>query len=345
MHARRYKGPIIDAHHHLWDLSMRRHPWISGRHVGVLGDVSHLQQDYLIDDLLADMAGQGVVGSVHVEALWDRIHDPSEETLWLEGLARPAGIAGRYVGYVPLAASGAAEMLERQLAASPRLAGLRETIRWHPDPARSWTLRGLTEHAAWRQGLALLRAHGLVMELLMNPYQAEEVAALAAALPDQVFIVDHCASPLDRDAAGLERWRRGLAILAARPNVAIKLSHPSAYSEGTETKALAAVVLPCLEAFGPGRAMFGSDYPMARRSMSYAAICDGLREILAPFSPSEQRAVFHDNAARYYRFPPAEPPRLSPPDGPRTVARAAGTRRRGSPRERPGERPADPPPG
>lgn len=136
-----YSGPIIDAHHHLWDLSLGRHPWITGAGVAALGDVAYLRRDYGLAELRADMEGQGVVGSVHVEALWDRARDPVEETRWLEGLARPVGlppgIAARYVASVPLGRPGAAEILSRQLAASPRVVGLRETVRWRTSPASS----------------------------------------------------------------------------------------------------------------------------------------------------------------------------------------------------------------
>lgn len=307
-----YSGPIIDAHHHLWDLSLGRHPWITGAGVAALGDVAYLRRDYGLAELRADMEGQGVVGSVHVEALWDRARDPVEETRWLEGLARPVGlppgIAARYVASVPLGRPGAAEILSRQLAASPRVVGLRETVRWHPDPARRWTDRDWLNDPDWCRDLRLLRPpscsnDGLLLELLMNPYQAADLARLAAAEPDQIFVVNHCASPVDRDAAGLARWLAGLDAMAARPNIAIKLSNASAYSAGTSTEALAAVVAPILERFGPARCLFGTDYPVARRTMRYHEICDAMRAILAPLTPAEQRAVFHDNAARLYRFP------------------------------------------
>ncbi len=303
MTATRYTGPIIDAHHHLWDLSLGRHLWITGgAGVGALGDIAYLRQDYGIPELLADQEGQGVVGSVHVEALWDRSRDPVEETLWVDGLARPEGIAGRLVAYVPLAEAGAEAMLERHLAASPRVVGLRETIRWHPDPARRWTNHDVLADPAWRRGLGLLRRHGLVMELLMNPYQAAALAALAAEHPEQLFVVNHCASPVDRDEVGWTRWRAGLEAMAARPNILIKLSNASAYTPEPSLQALRGIILPILEAFGPARCLFGTDYPVARRSMTYAGICDAMRDMLAPLSLDEQRAVFFGNAARIYGF-------------------------------------------
>lgn len=311
-----YDGPIIDAHHHLWDLSLQRHPWLLGTDdtARALGDLTYLRHDYLIPNLLADSAGQNIVGSVHVEALWDRTRDAVEETAWLDTLARPQGpdtlarpqgIAGRCIAHVPLAHPDAAAMLERH-AAFPRVAGVRETIRWHPDPAKRWAEDRLVEGIAWRRGLAHLARRGWLLELLMNPHQATQVADLAAAFPEQTIVVNHCASPGDRDAAGIARWHDGLARMAAQPNVAIKISNASAYAADTSDAALSAVILPCLEAFGPQRTLFGTDYPVARRTMTYGAICDAVRRILRPLSPADQRAVFHDNAARLYRFDTSE---------------------------------------
>lgn len=303
MAARRYAGPIIDAHHHLWDVSLGRHPWLtdSAANIAALGDIGYMRRNYLADDYWRDAANQNVVATVCIEALWDRARDPVEETAWFEAADKPRNIAARYVSYVKLDAADAERVLERQVAFE-RVAGLRETVRWHPDPAKRWTDKALLHDPAWRRGVGLLKRHGLVLELLMNPYQAGDVAALAADFPDQVFVVDHCASPVDRDADGLARWKAGLIAMARAPNVAIKLSNYGAYDPDRSIGNLRATVMPCIEAFGPARTMFGSDYPVARRSMGFDQVCDTLKDLLADFSDDEQRAIFHDTAQGYYRM-------------------------------------------
>lgn len=299
----RYDGPIVDAHHHLWDLDLKRHPWLidAASGIGALGDISYMRRNYLAPDYWADAVGQNVVATVCIEALWDRKRDPVEETLWFEAAEKPGGLASRYVVYAKLDAADAERMVERQAAFSA-VAGLRETVRWHPDPKKRWTDKPLLTDPDWRRGLKLLKRHGLLLELLMNPYQSEDVAKLAFDFPDQVFVVDHCASPVDRDAEGLARWRAGLAAMANAPNIAIKLSNYGAYDPDRSLDNLKATVLPIVEAFGPARTLFGSDYPVARRSMSFADVCERLKDMLEPFSAAEQRAIFHDNAVRYYRI-------------------------------------------
>src|SRR5207248_1157997 len=122
------------------------------------------------------------------------------------------------------------------------------------------------------------------LELLMNPWQAEEVARLAGDFPDQVFLINHCCTPNDRDAEGVARWRNGLAAMAAHENVALKVSNFGAYSPDRSIPVLRETVMTCIEAFGTRRSLFGTDYPVARRNMTYTAMVDAFAEIIAPFS-------------------------------------------------------------
>ncbi|MBV9589573.1 MAG: amidohydrolase family protein [Hyphomicrobiales bacterium] len=136
----------------------------------------------------------------------------------------------------------------------------------------------------------------------MNPYQANDVAQLADDYPDQIIVINHCGTPIDRDAEGLMRWKRGLALMGERENIVIKLSNFGAYGKDRSLEALRDTVMNCIEAFGTGRAIFGSDFPVGRRNMSYQESCERFKDIIETFSVHEQRALFHDNSARYYRF-------------------------------------------
>ena len=80
-------GPAIDVHHHLWDLSMGRHPWLAPTGgLTAIGDLGYLRHDYGLEDIARDTAGSNVVATVHVEALWDPTRAPTEETAWLDSL-------------------------------------------------------------------------------------------------------------------------------------------------------------------------------------------------------------------------------------------------------------------
>ncbi len=298
-----YDGPIIDAHHHLWDSALGRHPWMTDPDspLRTLGDFEALRRSYLPADYLADAGPEAIAGSVFVETGWDRARPVDEEMRWLDTLALPAGLAARRVGWVDLASARAEAALDT-LAAVPGVAGVRATLRWHPDPAKSWAPAGLADLPAFSAGAAALARRGLLLEVLINPFQSGDVARLARDLPGLAIVVNHCASPMDRDAEGIARWRAGLATMAAQPNVALKLSNFAAYGPDKTLSGLRQALMPCIDAFGPARAMFGTDYPVGRRALPFQEICARFRDLVQDFTPAEQRALFHDTAHRLYRF-------------------------------------------
>jgi predicted TIM-barrel fold metal-dependent hydrolase len=268
-----------------------------------LGNIDFMRRDYLVKDYLDDIGPQNVVGSVFVEAVWDRTRPVDEEVRWVLSLRRPRDIAARCVAWAPLASPDIEAELDK-LAALPSIVGVRETIRWHPDPAKRWAQAGILDDPAWRRGAAALTKRGYLLELLMNPYQSDDVARLAADLPDLTIVVNHCGTPIDRDAEGLARWTAGLNAMGRMPNVAIKLSNFPSYGTDKSLEALRATVMTCIDAFAPARALFGTDYPVGRRAMTFQDICGRFKDIAQSFSSAEQRALFHDNTARLYRFDP-----------------------------------------
>jgi predicted TIM-barrel fold metal-dependent hydrolase len=299
-----YDGPIIDAHHHLWDYGMGKHRWlmpVEGA-VEALGSLGPLRRNYLVADYLEDSAGHNVVATVHIEALWQE-DDAMGETSWLEALDKAQGVAQRYVARAPLGTPAARNVIARQ-AAVERVVGIRGILSHHPNaPEKSFIKRpDLAYDKDWRRDVGLAGEAGLHLELMMYPYQGQAVFDLAQAFPSLQIIVNHCASPIDRDAAGMRRWREALTLVASRPNVALKISNPGAYDHDWTPDSIRMVVHDCLKAFGSERAMFGTDFPVAELQMSYAEIYDNFKRATAHLEEREQRALFHDNARRFYRF-------------------------------------------
>ncbi|HEY6519961.1 MAG TPA: amidohydrolase family protein [Roseiarcus sp.] len=300
-----YRGPIIDAHIHLWDLGMDRHPWLrpTGGAIQALGGLDAIRRDYLVDDYRRDVANQNVVAAVHVEAAWDRADDPLAEIRWLETLDKSSGVAARYIGFADLTAPDAAATLDR-LSEVRRCVGIRQMLSWHPtQPTKCFAPRpGIADEADFRRGVALLARHDQILELMLYPYQAEEVARLVRDFPNQTFIVNHCGSPIDRDRDGMARWKEGLKRLGSAPNVQLKISALIAYDPNPTPESLREVALHCIECFGVDRSMFGSDFPVGRLWTSFDTIFDGFKAIVRDFSEGEQSALFHDNARRVYRM-------------------------------------------
>jgi predicted TIM-barrel fold metal-dependent hydrolase len=303
-----YSGPIVDSHCHLWDLGMDRHPWLrpTGGAIQALGDLAPIRRNYLVDDYRRDAANQTVVASVHIEAAWDRAAEPLAEIRWLETLDKSSGVAIRYIAFAGLAALDAGTVLDR-LSEVRRCVGVRQMLSWHPtEPARSFAPRpSIADEADFRRGVALLARHDQLLELMVYPYQAEEVARLARDFPNQRFIINHCGSPIDRDRDGMALWREGLKLLGSAPNVNIKISALTAYDPSPTAESLRAVALHCIDSFGVDRAMFGSDFPVGRLWTSFDAIFDGFKTIVRDFSQDEQSALFHDGRAASLSHPGA----------------------------------------
>ena len=288
-----YAGPIVDAHHHFWDLSLDRHPWLRGQ-----ADPS-LSRDCLPADYLRDAEGYDIVASVHVEANWDPA-DPLGEIAWLDGLERLQGIAARYVGYADLADPDVERLLET-LAAHGRVAGIRQILSWHPDPAKSAVPdRHRMADPAWRRGLAVLGRLGLSFDMLISPWQVEDALDLMGAFPDMKFALNHCGSPFDRSADGMAQWAAGLRALAQAPNIVLKVSDLVAYDPQWTEASLRHVLLTCLDAFGPERCLLASDHPVVTRFASFRQTYESFRAAYADLTDRELLDMFARNAARFY---------------------------------------------
>ncbi|WP_336798914.1 amidohydrolase family protein [Kaistia sp. MMO-174] len=299
MTGQRYSGAIIDAHHHFWDLSLGKHGWLEGGQPD--DELAPLRRNHLARDYEALALPEGIVASVHVEANWDPA-DPAGENRWLDTLERSPGIASRYVAHAALLDPGAAAVLE-QHAESARVVGIREILSWHPDPAkRRMPDNDRMDDPRWRASLARFRDLGFSFDLLITPHQFESTMRLVADFPDIAFILNHCASPIDRDAEGMRRWREGLVQLAEAPNVAIKISDPVAYDPQWSRESLTEVIHACIDAFGPERAMFATDYPVAGLHIGFAEWIDVFKDATRGFSADEQAALFAGTARRWYRM-------------------------------------------
>ncbi|MEP6394114.1 MAG: amidohydrolase family protein, partial [Alteripontixanthobacter sp.] len=151
--------------------------------------------------------------------------------------------------------------------------------------------------------------------------QLGDVISLARAFPDQPICLDHCGTPLGTASyrgtldENFERWREAIRDLAACENVMVKLGGlamafcgmpEDGPAAGYDSEKLAAMWRPyietCIEAFGPQRAMFESNYPVDRWGASYPVLWNAFKRIAAEASDEEKRALFAGNAAQFYRL-------------------------------------------
>jgi len=274
-------APRIDAHQHFWAYSAREYPWIAR-------GMERLARDYLPGDLAPAAAAEGIAGTVAVQA-----RQSLEESRWLLGLAAAEPWVRGVVGWVDLCGDRVGDDLEG-LAANAAFVGVRHVVQDEPD-AR-FVLR-----EDFVRGLRHLPRYGLTYDLLIVPHQLPAAGELAAMLPDQRFVIDHAAKP--RIAAGdRSDWARDIRAVARHDNVFCKVSGLvteaawNAWNHATFTPYLEIV----LESFGPGRLMFGSDWPVCLLAGTYADVAAIPRAYFAGLSPGEQALIWGGTAARFY---------------------------------------------
>jgi L-fuconolactonase len=275
----------IDAHQHFWRYRPETHAWIDER-------MAILKRDFLPPDLEPLLRAEGVSGCVAVQA-----SQSLDETRFLLELADRHPIVQAVVGWVDLRAAD----LDRQLegfADRPKLRGVRHVAQDEPDDG--WLAR---EDVI--RGVARLGRLGLTYDLLVYPRQLGAATSLARALPEQPFVLDHIAKP-EVAAARLDPWRADLRRLAELPHVWCKLSGlvTEARWSGWTPADFRPYLDVVLEAFGPGRLMFGSDWPVCLLAGSYADVVGLARGAIAALSRDEQRAILGGNAMRFYGIEP-----------------------------------------
>jgi predicted TIM-barrel fold metal-dependent hydrolase len=292
---------IVDPHHHLWDPGRNTYPWLQGEmHDRGWGDLRPLQMPYLAADLLADAAGQGLQKSVHVQANFDP-SNPVGETAWLEEVAAESGFPHGIVGFADFSSPDVGSVLEGH-SRYPRMRGIRQVLNRHPNPVLNRAPKDFLADGTWQKNLGLLQRYGWSFDAQVYYQQMPALAALARRYPDLQFVLDHAGMPVERDAAGIEGWKRGMQQLAACPNVAVKLCGYGMVDTRWTVDSIRPFVVQPIEWFGPERCMFASNFPVDRLMASYDRLWDAFREITAGFSVAELRQLFAGTAERIYRI-------------------------------------------
>ncbi len=330
--------PIIDPHHQLWDLRPMipafpepHHPFIAS-----IAGAPH----YTFDQLHADLTtGHNIIGTVFMECgAFYRAGAPEElkpigEVEFVNGVAAQSasGLYGNtracaaIIGHANMLLGDAVvPVLESLIAAgNGRFRGIRHSAAWDSDPA---TL-GPPFHAPedllasdeFQAGFAHLGKFGLTFDAWVLEPQLVDVIALARKFPDQPIVLDHCGTPLNiasyrgKLPKHFDRWRKAIQRLSECPNVSVKLGGlamafcgmpEDGPAKRVGSEALAAMWRPyietCIEAFGPNRAMFESNYPVDRWGATYPVLWNAFKRITSGASADERRALYAGSAAHFY---------------------------------------------
>ena len=329
--------PIIDPHHHLWDLRPLMAAFPEPRHPFIASIA--LSPYYTFNEIQAEIGcGHNVVGTVFMECgafynvgAADEMK-PVGEVEFVNGVAAqsasglygPARLCEAIIGHADLTrGSAAGAVLDALSAASPRFKGIRHAAAWDANPEvlgpPFHAPQGLYLDAKFREGFAELGKRGLTFDAWLLEPQLGDVLDLARAFPDQPIVLDHCGTPLGMASyhgklpERFDTWRAMIKELGTCPNVMVKLGGlamsfagmpdhgPAA---GLSSEVLAAMWRPyietCIEAFGPQRGMFESNYPVDKWGASYAVLWNAFKHLTRSASAEDKAALYAGNAARFY---------------------------------------------
>jgi predicted TIM-barrel fold metal-dependent hydrolase len=154
----------------------------------------------------------------------------------------------------------------------------------------------------FRRGFALLEKHDLHFELQVYAGQAAYAVELIKAFPNTRMILVHAGMLTARTQAAIDQWRAALTMMAAFPNLHVKISGLGMYSAGVTSPQARQVIRDVIQIFGVERTIYGSNFPLEKLHASYADFFGVYRTVLSEYTEAEQRAVLHDNAVKFYRL-------------------------------------------
>lgn len=272
----------IDSHHHLWRYEPREYAWID-ENMGVL------RRDYLAEELEAETARAGIGATIAVQA-----RQSLEETRWLLEVAGAHPMIRGVVGWVPLIEEGVADALA-ELSSNPKLRGVRHVLQDEPDDA--YMLR-----EDFNRGIRSLEHFGLVYDVLIYARQLADTIRFVNRHPDQPFVLDHIAKPAISRSSFDEPWAGLIRELARREHVSCKLS--GLVTEVRDPDWTLDMFKPyfetALDAFGPDRLMFGTDWPVCRLRCDYGRWVTAVEELMHGLSPDARDRIMGRTALRIY---------------------------------------------
>lgn len=276
-------APRLDAHLHLWDPALGVYTWLTPDH-GVLHGA------FTAPQAASELEAAAVGHAVLVQAA-----DSAVDTQAMLDVAAANGWVAGVVGWIDLERPDEARDAVERWSASPVFCGVRQLI--HED-ARADVL----DLPAVRETLAVLARQGIPLDVPdAFPRQLGGATRAAASLDDLVVVVDHLAKP-PRGSDGFEAWRLGLREIARHDNVVAKVSGLEIAGQPWGVNALRPVWETALDAFGPQRLMFGSDWPITVRTSGYQATVDVVGALIGELSPDEQADVWWRTGTRTYRL-------------------------------------------
>ena len=290
---------IIDAHHHLWDLSACNYPWLMQKGVKrFFGDPAPIQKNYFVEDFRSDFGDLNIVKSVHVQVGTDEA-DAVKETEWLQSCADSQGLPSAIVGFIDLTDENRDAILDAHLQYDA-LRGVRQIVSRNAEEDKRSGTCALLENLNFAKGLKRLADLNLSFDLQLTPPVLKQAADLFCRHSNTKLALCHAASLQDFSEDGISQWRSGLKSLATHENILCKISGFGMFDHQWNRETIRDYVLQAIDIFTPARVAFGSNFPVDKLYASYQEVIGAYLDITDGFSISQRQAMFHDNAEKFY---------------------------------------------
>lgn len=295
------KLEIVDPHIHLWDLSTGLYPHFETPSDGPNGSNAAICRTYALDEYLEEGGDAfDIVGAVHVEAFPT---EPVQESAMVQQIADQSAIPIVLVAGGDLTAPDFVHLLDRH-AEYGILRGIRQVLNRQSNSAFGYFARDFMDDPSFLEGLKELGRRGLSFDLQLHPHQMAPATELASKASDTMIVLNHAGMWADRSLAGWREYKSGLRALAGQPNVVAKISGIGMLDPEWTIESMRPIVFETLDAFGPERSMFASNFPVDKLHSEFITVWRAFAAITADLSALERAGLFRDNARRIYRIPP-----------------------------------------
>jgi L-fuconolactonase len=269
----------IDSHQHFWALERGDYDWLTA-------DLAPIHRDFLPADLKSLLESVNVQKTVLIQAA-----ATEAETLYLLDLAAEYPFIAGVVGWVDFEHLDAPARITRM--AKRNVIGLRPMIQDISDT--SWMLKPSLQPA-----FEAMIANDLRFDALIQPRHLQVLKTFVETYPALRVVIDHGAKPRIAEQS-LQPWAINVSSLADNSDVYCKLSGlVTEAGPDWNVNSLREYVRVLVDAFGPDRLMWGSDWPVLNLASNYAAWHSLTMDLLADLSADDRALIMGGNAARFY---------------------------------------------
>lgn len=297
---------IVDAHHHLWDLSNKdtKYSWLMVTEgEAFFGDYAAIRKNYLLEDYIEDTKNQNIIKSVHVQAEHDD-DKPVNETAWLQNLAdtHSSKLPNAIVAFADFSKNNVSEILDaHQEYKNTR--GIRQILSYNKDePKYSHATEDFMKNSTWVENFKYIRNRNLSFDIQIYKHQMEDAVNLANKYNDVLFILNHTGEPCYQSKEYIESWEQNMKKLAKCENVVAKISGLGMFDPNWTIDSTRIFVEKTIQIFGIERCMFASNFPVDKIFNTFDTYWNSFKEITKNYSENDKKLLFSSNAEKYYRI-------------------------------------------